>query len=75
MGRQADLELALRCSDEAAALALTYFEAGVEASLKADGTPVTEADRAVERLLRQMLGANGDRHAELLRRIGYPERP
>jgi histidinol-phosphatase len=77
MGRQADLELALRCSDEAAALALTYFDAGVEASLKADGSPVTEADRAVERLLRQMLGAAASGDAVLgeeLGRLGSSER-
>lgn len=57
-----DLDLALSCSDAAAELALTYFERDVEVSTKADGTPVTEADRAVELLLRQMLtsGAPGD---------------
>jgi fructose-1,6-bisphosphatase/inositol monophosphatase family enzyme len=44
-------------SDRAASLALTYFEAGVLATLKADGTPVTKADRAVERLFREALSA------------------
>ena len=57
MGTRADLDLALRTSDAAAQLALTYFDVGVEASTKADGTPVTEADLAVEHLLRQMLGS------------------
>ena len=52
-----DLELAFRASDLAAGLALAYFESGVSAALKADGTPVTEADRAVERLLRETLSA------------------
>jgi histidinol-phosphatase len=51
-----DLVVAVRCSDAAAALALGYFERGVEASPKADGSPITEADRAVERLLRRTLG-------------------
>lgn len=46
VGAQVDLDLALSCSDAAAELALTYFRQGVEAST-ADGTPVTEADRAV----------------------------
>jgi histidinol-phosphatase len=55
--RADDLELALRASDLAADLALAYFESGVPATLKADGTPVTEADRAVERLLRETLSA------------------
>jgi histidinol-phosphatase len=50
-----DLQLAFDTSDLAAELALAHFEAGVSATLKADGTPVTEADRAVERLLRATL--------------------
>jgi hypothetical protein len=40
-----DLQLAFDTSDLAADLALAYFESGVSATLKADGTPVTEADR------------------------------
>ncbi len=52
-----DLELAFRTSDLAATLALEYFEAGVSVSMKADGSPVTEADRGVERLLRETLSA------------------
>ncbi|MGW3604216.1 inositol monophosphatase family protein [Micromonospora sp. NPDC005161] len=50
-----DLRLAFDASDLAAGLALTYFESGVSATLKADGTPVTEADRAVEQLFRETL--------------------
>lgn len=50
-----DLELAFVAADLAAELALAHFEAGVPTTLKADGTPVTEADRAVERLLRETL--------------------
>jgi histidinol-phosphatase len=52
-----DVQLAFDASEAAAELALAHFEAGVSASLKADGTPVTEADRAVERLLRETLSA------------------
>ena len=77
MATDEDLELALRCSDAAAALALTYFDDGVEASMKADGTPVTEADRAVEHLLREMLGAAAPGDAlmgEELGRLGDAER-
>jgi histidinol-phosphatase len=55
MGGIDDLQLAFDVSDLAAELALAHFQAGVSATLKADGTPVTEADRAVERLLRQTL--------------------
>lgn len=50
-----DLQLAFDVADGAAEVALLHFEAGVSATLKADGTPVTEADRAVERLLRERL--------------------
>jgi histidinol-phosphatase len=50
-----DFAVALRCSDLAAVLALKYFESGVKATTKADGSPVTEADRAVERLLQEEL--------------------
>lgn len=50
-----DLQLAFDTADLAATLALGYFESGVSATLKADGTPVTEADRAVERLLQETL--------------------
>ena len=55
MGSADDLQLAFDTSDLAAELALAHFESGVSATLKADGTPVTEADRAVERLLRKTL--------------------
>jgi histidinol-phosphatase len=50
-----DLQLAFDTSDLAAELALAHFDSGVTPTLKADGTPVTEADRAVERLLRETL--------------------
>jgi histidinol-phosphatase len=56
MGSLKDLEVAFDVADRAAALALRYFEAGVMATPKADGSPVTEADLAVERLLRESLG-------------------
>jgi len=50
-----DLRLAFRAAGRAAELALAHFESGVPATRKADGTPVTEADLAVERLLRETL--------------------
>jgi hypothetical protein len=52
-----DLDIAFDAAQVAAGLALTYFESGVLATLKADGTPVTEADRAVEHMLRKTLAA------------------
>ncbi|MDF1602125.1 inositol monophosphatase [Nocardioides sp. YIM 152315] len=51
-----DLEVAFRVADRAAELALSFFRAGVTTASKADGSPVTEADRAVERLVRAQLG-------------------
>jgi histidinol-phosphatase len=50
-----DLSLALELADAADALTLPVFERGAAAVAKADGTPVTEADRAVERMLRDRL--------------------
>ena len=37
-----DLQLAFDASDQAAELALAHFRSGVQTTLKADGTPVTE---------------------------------
>ncbi len=50
-----DLELAQELADRAAVVARHYFERGVATETKADASPVTEADRAVERLLRHAL--------------------
>ena len=72
-----DLVLAFETSDVAAEFALAHFEAGVSATLKADGTPVTQADRAVERLLRETLSAARPEDAllgEELGRLGESDR-
>jgi fructose-1,6-bisphosphatase/inositol monophosphatase family enzyme/aminoglycoside phosphotransferase (APT) family kinase protein len=50
-GTSSDLEIAHELADRAAVVAAHYFAEGVVAETKADATPVTEADRAVERLL------------------------
>ncbi|HXG77691.1 MAG TPA: inositol monophosphatase family protein [Gaiellaceae bacterium] len=50
-----DLELALRLADAADALSLPLFGSGLAVERKADLTPVTEADRAVEAMLRARL--------------------
>jgi len=65
-----DLQLAFDTADLAADLALAYFESGVSATLKADGTPVTEADRAVERLFRETLSAARPEDALLGEELG-----
>ena len=72
-----DLRLAFDTSELAANLALAYFETGVSATLKADGTPVTEADRAVEKLIRETLTAARPEDAllgEELGRLGDSDR-
>jgi histidinol-phosphatase len=54
---RSDLALALALADVADALALPAFDRGAAAVAKADGTPVTEADREVERALCERLAA------------------
>jgi histidinol-phosphatase len=54
-----------------------HFRAGVEATVKRDGTLVTEADRAVEHLLRESIGSAVPEDAllgEELGRLGDSER-
>lgn len=46
-----DLDVAHELADRAAVVARHWFEAGVTTEAKPDDSPVTEADRAVERLL------------------------
>ena len=53
-----DLHLALEVAVAASRLALTYFERALETSVKDDGTIVTEADHAVESLLRERLATH-----------------
>ena len=50
-----DLELALALADVADGIALPRFRSGLAVDVKADLTPVTEADLAVEAELRRML--------------------
>jgi histidinol-phosphatase len=65
-----DLQLAFDTSDRAAHLALAYFDSGVSTTLKADGTPVSEADREVERLIRDALSAARPEDALLGEELG-----
>ena len=72
-----DLQLAFDASDQAAELALAHFRSGVQTTLKADGTPVTEADRAVERFLRKTISKARPEDAflgEELGQLGESER-
>lgn len=51
-----DLEVAHELADRAAVVAMHFFSVGVTSEMKSDSTPVTEADRAVEVLLREAIG-------------------
>jgi histidinol phosphatase-like enzyme (inositol monophosphatase family) len=51
------LEFALEAAHRAGRLTLSYFQTGTAVERKADGTPVTEADRGAERLIREMIAA------------------
>ena len=52
-----DLELICDAAEEAGALALKLFKAGLNIEKKPDGTPVTDADLAVDAFLTQRLRA------------------
>jgi histidinol-phosphatase len=65
-----DLDLALALADAADALTLPVFERGVATVAKADGTPVTEADEAVEQMLRERLIAERPGDAILGEELG-----
>jgi histidinol-phosphatase len=59
----ADLELALQLADAADAISLARFRTGIPFETKPDLTPVTEADRAVETRLRELLAEARPRDA------------
>lgn len=52
-----DVRLAEQLADEAGRLALRWFRGRVEVLTKADDSPVTVADREVERMLRERIAA------------------
>lgn len=50
------LDVAKQAAEQANAMAMKFFEQGVLVETKADDSPVTEADRACERVIRQIIG-------------------
>lgn len=59
--RTDDLQLLIQAVREAGALALSYFRQNPHSELKVDGTEVSEADLAADKLLREVLiGARPD---------------
>lgn len=66
-----DLDLALRMADEADRISMGYFADGcLEIEAKADGSPVTDADRQVETRLRDLVAAERPGDALLGEEIG-----
>jgi len=63
-------EVAVALAREAGDLTLRYFGRTVEADRKGDGTPVTEADRGAERLLREGIEARFPTHGILGEEFG-----
>lgn len=61
----ADLELARHLAALATTIALDHLRQGVRAELKPDGSPVTAADKEVERQLRRVLAEQRPRDAIL----------
>jgi len=55
MAMTQELVFALDIVRAAGAVALEYFQGGVSASWKSDNTPVTEADRRCERMIREAI--------------------
>jgi len=60
----AELDRALAAATEAARaageVAMKYYRTGFDVTLKADATPVTQADQGAEQVIREVLGAVGD---------------
>jgi len=63
MNLEADIALALRLADAAGEAIRPWFRNGAAAERKGDATPVTEADRAAEQAMREILAAEVPRDA------------
>ena len=58
-------------ADAARRTSLRYFRAGPELHIKADGSPVTVADRETERVIRELLSRSYPRHAVMGEEHGW----
>lgn len=66
------LEVAHELAIEAGAVTLKHFGTVLASDTKGDGTPVTEADRAAETLMRERIGAQFPTHGILGEEFGKP---
>ena len=64
------LEVMIQAARGAAEIALKYFRRGVEVTLKADRSPVTQADREAEQVIVEMLGRAFPEHGFLGEELG-----
>ena len=64
------LDVATTLAREAGSLALSHYQRGVKVERKPDQSPVTEADRGAEQLIRERLGARFPEHAILGEEFG-----
>lgn len=65
------LELAQALADDAAGVTKPLFRAKLKTDIKEDRTPVTEADREAERLMREMVHAKYPSHSVFGEEYGY----
>jgi histidinol-phosphatase len=64
------LGLAIDAARAAGAVAMRYFESGIRVDTKPDRTPVTQADREAEVLIRRMIGERYPAHRFLGEELG-----
>src|SRR3972149_12321119 len=64
------LEVMIHAARGAAEIALKYFRRGVEVTLKADRSPVTQADREAEQIIVEILGRAFPEHGFLGEELG-----
>jgi histidinol phosphatase-like enzyme (inositol monophosphatase family) len=69
------LDFAGEAARQAGQLTLAHFRSGVRAEAKADGSPVTAADRGAEDLLRELIAARHPDHSVIGEERGADERP
>ena len=68
------LEFATEAAWIAGQSTLAHFQTGVDVEHKADRSPVTIADRAAERILRELIGGRFPDHAVLGEEYGQDDR-
>ena len=65
------MQFAASVADAARRTSLRYFRAGAELLIKADGSPVTVADRETERVIRELLSQSYPQHAVMGEEHGW----